>query len=114
MRSLAPVISISGKRSLCLLLLFFSLGASVLANPSSDLALVEKVAAWQLQNPCSFDILWRAPSASEAQDVRLGWDGRILRRRTAKASSPEGSDLPSSWTYLTHREAGNLAFDDLP
>ncbi|HVU31869.1 MAG TPA: hypothetical protein VHE61_00445 [Opitutaceae bacterium] len=84
------------------------------AGSNEDVQLIERVADWQLRNPCSFDIQWRAPGRSKPEQIRLGWDGRILRRRELPANPPGESVVPSAWIYLVQREAGNLVFDDLP
>ncbi len=112
---LRPLRPHSGLRATVLLLL--ALPAAILglaADSDGELPLLERVAGWQLQQPCSFDIRWRAPGAGELQRIRLGWDGSILRRQTVLAPSPEVSGVPAAWTYLVRREAGDLAFDDLP
>ncbi len=94
--------------------LLAAMAAAAAAEPPGELSLLERVADWQLRNPCSFDIRWQQPGRSELEHIRLGWDGAVLRRRVLPAKPADGAALTPEWDFLVRREGGDLAFDELP
>jgi len=97
--------------------LALAIGTKAMANTTAadTLQLAERIADWQLSHPCAFDVRWRAPGDETLVHVRLGWDGTILRHRPLPfTTEPDKPALPTAWNYVARREAGNLAFNELP
>jgi unsaturated rhamnogalacturonyl hydrolase len=116
MRRVLPFSSARRRLGCAWIALAFSsaLTAAAAGEPAADVRLLERVADWQLQHPCSFDLRWQAPGQPQFEDLRIGWDGKILRRRTLPMEPTDATPLPEAWAYLTSRASGNIAFEDLP
>lgn len=82
-------------------------------TPEKIVALMERVADWQLEHPLAFDVFSQPPGSPSWDLTRVGWDGTILSRRPVRVR-PQPRGLPEAWLKLARLERDDASFGELP
>lgn len=75
---------------------------------------MEKVADWQLEHPCTFELHWRTEDRAGEHYARIGWDGTVYRSITLPPAPKPTAAATAAWSDLARMAGSGVGFFELP